>query len=162
MRSVGGTGRVAGLLAAAAVAAIGCGAGAKHVKGGEKPEPGTADTAPADRSLYDRVGGADALAAVVHDFVAGATADARLAALFAKTDLPALERNLTDQICRAAGGPCTYEGRAMAEAGVGVTDEQFPALVENLSKSLDAHGVAGKEKAELIAWLESTRGDGGK
>ena len=60
-----------------------------------------------------------------------------------------------EQICAGTGGPCTYTGRDMksAHAGMGITDAQFNALVEDLVKSLDKFKVPEKEKGELLGIL---------
>src|SRR5215813_14929805 len=68
------------------------------------------------KSLYDRLGGKDAITAVVDDFVANVAADKRINGFFAKADVPRLKRNLVDQICQATGGPCTYTGKDMRTA----------------------------------------------
>ncbi len=65
------------------------------------------------KSLYDRLGGKDAITAVVDDFVGNVAADKRINGFFAKADIPRLKHNLVDQICSATGGPCTYTGKDM-------------------------------------------------
>jgi len=111
------------------------------------------------KSLYDRLGGKDAIVAVVDDFVGNVAADNRINRYFAKTDIPRLKRNLVDQICAGTGGPCTYTGRDMktAHAGMGVTDADFDALVGDLVKSLDKFKVPDKEKGELLGILGPMR-----
>ena len=107
------------------------------------------------KSLYDRLGGQGAIVAVVDDFVGNVAADNRINKFFAKTDIPRLKRLLVEQICAGTGGPCTYTGRDMksAHAGMGITDAQFNALVEDLVKSLDKFKVPEKEKGELLGIL---------
>src|ERR1700730_15366819 len=107
------------------------------------------------KSLYDRLGGQGAITAVVDDFVGNVAADNRINKFFAKTDIPRLKRLLVEQICAGTGGPCTYTGRDMksAHAGMGITDAQFNALVEDLVKSLDKFKVPEKEKGELLGIL---------
>ena len=107
------------------------------------------------KSLYDRLGGQGAITAVVDDFVGNVAADNRINKFFAKTDVPRLKRLLAEQICAGTGGPCTYTGRDMksAHAGMGITDAQFNALVEDLVKSLDKFKVPEKEKGELLGIL---------
>jgi hemoglobin len=107
------------------------------------------------KSLYDRLGGQPAITAVVDDFVGNVAADARINRFFARTDIPRLKRLLVEQICQGTGGPCTYTGRDMktAHAGMGITDAQFNALVEDLVKSLDKFKVPEKEKGELLGIL---------
>jgi hemoglobin len=111
------------------------------------------------KSLYDRLGGKDAITAVVDDFVANVAADKRINGFFAKADIPRLKRNLVDQICQATGGPCTYTGKDMktAHKGMGITDADFNALVEDLQKSLNKFKVPEKEQGELLGALASLK-----
>ena len=107
------------------------------------------------KSLYERLGGKDAITAVVDDFVANVAADNRINGFFAKADVPRLKKNLVDQICQATGGPCTYTGKDMktAHKGMGITDADFNALVEDLQKSLNKFKVPEKEQGELLGIL---------
>ena len=106
-------------------------------------------------SLYDRLGGYNAITAVVDDFVGNVAADKRINGFFAKADVPRLKGNLVDQICQATGGPCMYKGKDMktAHKGMGISDADFNALVEDLVKSLDKFSVPAKEKGELLGIL---------
>ena len=112
-------------------------------------------------SLYDRLGGKDAISAVVDDFVARCAADARINGKFARTDVPRLKAHLVDQVCAATGGPCTYSGRDMRTThdGMSVTGGEFDALVANLVATLDQFGVPEAEKGELLGALAPMRGD---
>jgi hemoglobin len=111
--------------------------------------------APAQKSLYDRLGGQPAITAVVDDFIGNVAADSRIKGFFARTDVPGLKRQLVDQVCQASGGPCTYTGRDMMSAhrGMNITDAHFNALVEDLVKTLEKFKVPDKEKGELLAAL---------
>jgi hemoglobin len=106
-------------------------------------------------SLYDRLGGMDAITAVVDDFVATCAGDARINAKFARSDVPRLKAMLVDQVCEASGGPCTYSGRDMTEThkGMGVTAGEFDALVEDLVSTLDRFSVPPAEQTELLGRL---------
>jgi hemoglobin len=112
-------------------------------------------------SLYERLGGIDAIRAVVDDFVARCAADTRINAKFGRTDVPRLKASLVDQVCEAAGGPCTYRGRDMAttHAGMSVTGGEFEALVGDLVATLDQFGVPEAEKGELLGVLGPMRPD---
>jgi hemoglobin len=55
-------------------------------------------------SLFKRLGGKEAIVAVVDDFVARVGADKRINKFFAKTDLQKLKMHLVNQICEASGG----------------------------------------------------------
>src|SRR6185436_19123097 len=116
---------------------------------------------PAGQSLYSRLGGVDAIRAVVHDFVSRVAVDDRINAFFRGVDIPNLERLLTEQICQASGGPCRYSGRTMraAHEGMNVRDEHFSALVEDLVAALDRYNVPAREKGELLSALAPLKPD---
>lgn len=116
---------------------------------------------PAQKSLYERLGGQPAIQAVVDDFIGNVAGDARINGFFAHTNIAHLNKMLVEQICQATGGPCTYTGRSMkaAHAGMGVQDSHFNALVEDLAKSLNKFNVPQKEQNELLGALASMRGD---
>ena len=143
--------RILGLTLAGVVTALTLG-GCAMMPG--EPEP----------SLYKRLGGRDGIALVVDDFVANVVADARVNARFKGLEPPAvfkLKSNFSDQICDATGGPCSYLGRDMktTHAGMNVSDAEWNATVENLSKALDKNKVGAREKSELLGLLGPMKGD---
>jgi hemoglobin len=117
--------------------------------------------APMKKTLYERLGGVDAIKAVVDDFVGNVAADKRINRYFAKADIIRLKRNLVDQICQGTGGPCVYRGRSMKEAhaGMGVRGRDFNALVGDLGKSLNKFKVPAREQKELVAILAPMKKD---
>ena len=110
-------------------------------------------------SLYERLGGLDAITAVVDSFVTRSAGDDRINGKFARTDVPRLKKMLVDQVCEATGGPCTYTGRNMREAhdGMGVTAGEFDALVAGLVATLDEFEVPKAEQDELLGLLGPMR-----
>lgn len=112
-------------------------------------------------SLYDRLGGANAVGAVVDGFVARCAGDDRINKKFARTDVPRLKQMLADQISEATGGRATYTGRDMKEThrGMGVTAGEFDALVEDLVATLDQFDVPKAEQEELLGLLGPMRSD---
>ena len=119
-----------------------------------------------ERSLYDRLGGKKAIAAVVDEFVGRVAADSRINAFFAATAadkhrLKTFKGKLVDQICEASGGPCKYTGKDMktAHAGMGVSTADFNALVEDLVKSLDKYKVKPADKDTLLGVLGPMKSD---
>lgn len=116
---------------------------------------------PPQKSLYDRLGGKPAIQAVVDDFIGNVAADNRINSFFANTNIPRLNMMLVNQICEATGGPCKYEGRSMktAHTGMGLSDANFNALVDDLVKSLNKFNVPEREKKELLTALAAMRGD---
>ena len=98
-------------------------------------------------SLYEQLGGADNIAAVVDDFYRRVLADDALAAMFAGVDLDRLRRHQSRFISYALGGPNQYTGRNMraAHAGLGIT--LIPTIVldsvrdDIVLRSLAAEGL---------------------
>ena len=123
--------------------------------GGKSTPETTTTAAPDTRSLYERLGGKDAITAVVKDFVATTGADPRISMFFTNADIPKLEQLMVDQICEATGGPCKYTGKSMKEShtGMKVRAEHFEAFIDDLTKTLDKFKVPEKEKAELLGVL---------
>jgi hemoglobin len=126
----------------------------------EKGVAKKAAAGPAQKSLYDRLGGKTAIVAVVDDFVGNCAADKRINTFFAataadKARLAKFKDNLVNQICEAAGGPCKYTGKDMktAHQGMGISSADFDALVEDLVKSLDKFKVATADKDALLGVL---------
>lgn len=135
-------------LALVTLLAAGCAASNSATKDSPKP-------------LFERLGGKEAITAVVDEFVSRVAADTVINARFANTDIPHLKAMLVDQICAATGGPCKYEGKDMktAHAGMKVSDEEFGALVGDLKGALDKFKVGEAEQKELIGALGGMKGD---
>ena len=119
-----------------------------------------------ESSLYERLGGKPAIAAVVDEFVSKVAADGRINSFFGATAADPARRAhfkslLVDQICEASGGPCKYTGKDMktAHAGMNLKDSDFNALVEDLKASLDHFKVAPKEQQDLLGALARMHDD---
>ena len=79
------------------------------------------------KSLYTRLGGYDAIALVVDDFITRLATDKRFERFFSgfSTDSKKrLRQHILDQFCVATGGPCVYIGRDMktTHTGLGITE----------------------------------------
>ncbi len=119
---------------------------------------------PPKAPLYERLGGRHAIAVVVGDFVGIMVADPRVNARFKVLKPPEVEKfksNLSDQICDATGGPCSYLGKDMkaAHKGMEITDAEWNATVENLGKALDKNKVGAAEQKELLGALGPMKPD---
>jgi len=133
----------------------------------DDPDPVTTPvTTTPTPTLYERLGGINAISAVTDQFLANVVGDNVINARFSATvadpfRTQLLRNNLIDQICAASGGPCQYKGKTMLEAhdGMMITDEEFGALVGDLVASLDMFNVPAAEKNELLAILGSLQPD---
>lgn len=94
-------------------------------------------------SLYEQLGGETGVNTLLDAFLGNVAADARINWFFARADLAQLKSQLHDQICAATGGGCTYSGASMvdAHAGMGITNAQFNAMVEDLLAACDSLGI---------------------
>ena len=120
--------------------------------------------APSTPLLYKRLGGREGIALVVGDFTTNMAGDPRVNPRFKGMKPPEVEKfksNLSDQICEATGGPCSYVGKDMKKAheGMKVTEAEWNATVENLVKALDKNNVPAQAKQELLGALGPMKSD---
>jgi hemoglobin len=116
------------------------------------------------KSLYDRLGGYNAIAAVVDDFVGRLIADKQFERFFVGHSTDSKKRirqHIVDQFCAAAGGPCVYMGRTMKDShvGLGITEADWDAAAKHLVATLDKFKVGEQEKKDLLAFVSSLRND---
>ncbi len=122
---------------------------------------------PAEKPLYDRLGGVYNIAAVVDDFIERLLVDDSLnanpAIKAARARVPAagLKFHVTTQVCEATGGPCKYVGRDMksSHAQLNITQKEWDAMVADFRKTLNKFKVPVKEQEELIQIVGSTKKD---
>jgi len=103
-------------------------------------------------TLYDRLGGHEAIRAVVDDFYDRLLADPELGPFFDDADLERLRATQTDFLCEAAGGPETYDGPSVRDAHIDVPFEptHIERAVELLYESLDAFDVEGEDADAVV------------
>jgi hemoglobin len=115
-------------------------------------------------SLYKRLGGYDAIAAVTDDFIGRLAADPQLGPFFAghsTESLKKIRQLVVDQLCEMAGGPCYYTGRSMkaSHAGMKISAAHWDTAVKHLTATLDKFKVGQKEREELFAAVGTLRAD---
>ena len=112
-------------------------------------------------SLYTRLGGYDAIAAVVDDLLPRLHSDAVLSRFWTSLrsiDTLNRERQLAvDFIVSAAGGPTIYLGRdmKMSHKGMGITKADYEAFMRCLADSLNTFEVPEPERSEVVAFATS-------
>jgi hemoglobin len=116
------------------------------------------------KSLYERLGGYDAIAAVTDDFLARLTKDEQLDRFFTGFSTDSLQRirqHVVDFLCKATGGPCVYRGRDMktSHAGIGITEADWQRAVTHLVATLDKFKVPSKEKDEVLGAVSGLKAD---
>ena len=112
-------------------------------------------------SLYSRLGGKPAIVKVIDEFVGNVAKDDRVNGRFATTDIPRFKGHMVDQVCAATGGPCTYSGRDMVTThkGMGITNAEFSAVVQDLVAALNTLNVPKAEQKELLGLLGPMKSD---
>ena len=115
-------------------------------------------------SLYKRLGGYDALAAVTDDFIKGLATDKQLSRFFigvSNDSKKRIRQLVLDQLCAATGGPCIYIGRSMrtVHEGLGITEDDWNISVKLLAQTLDKFKVAKTEKDDLFKILVTLKPD---
>ena len=122
---------------------------------------------PETKTLYERLGGVYAIAAVVDDFVDRVMADPRLNAnpkideAHHRVPPAGFKYLVTEQLCHAAGGPQRYTGRSMPDSHLHleITPDEWLAFMDDLRQTLDKFNVPAAERQEVVAIVESTRTD---
>jgi hemoglobin len=117
-----------------------------------------------EKTLYERIGGYNALAAVVDDFIVRLVSDKQFEKFFSGHSIDSKKRirqHILDQFCAATGGPCVYTGRDMktSHAGLGITEADWVAAAKHLAASLDKFKVPEKEKGEVLAFVTTLKKD---
>ncbi|PWT73421.1 MAG: group 1 truncated hemoglobin [Proteobacteria bacterium] len=115
-------------------------------------------------SLYRRLGGYDAIAAIIADLFQLLGEDERFRRFGPGRGLDSKARaqQLTvELICALAGGPCVYLGRDMKTShhGLGITVEEWEANLALAARVLQKHGVAAQETQEFLGLFERFRAD---
>ncbi len=117
-----------------------------------------------DPTLYARLGGYDAIAAVAGDLLSRLEGDPLLGRFWQHRGDDGIAREkqlLINYLCASAGGPMIYTGRDMetAHRGMGITNADWDAFMGHLVATLDNFSVPERETGEVLAFIESTKGD---
>jgi hemoglobin len=119
------------------------------------------------QTLYERLGGVYSIAVVVDDFIDRIMVDPRLNAnprvdeAHHRVSPQGFKYYVTEQVCWAAGGPQTYSGRSMLETHreLLITGQEWDAFMDDFHQTLAKFNVPERERAELVAIVESTKDD---
>ena len=113
-------------------------------------------------TLYARLGGYDAIAAVVENLLPRLTHDPQLGRFWKNRGDDGFRREkqlLVDFLCASAGGPLLYVGRGMktSHKGMGISDSDWRVFIGHLGATLDNFEVPAGERAEVLAFIDSTK-----
>ena len=117
-----------------------------------------------EKSLYERLGGYEAISAVVNDFAPKLFIDPRTAPFFkgmgTDTRQSFIQKNI-NLVCNITGGPCKVISRPAktVHGGLGITGREFDIVVNHLVETLDKFKVPAKEKQELLTIYSTLKPD---
>ena len=112
-------------------------------------------------TLYDRLGGQDAITKVVDVFYEKVLADETVNQFFRETDMEKQRRHQSLFISWALGGPNQYSGKSMelAHKGMNLNDEHFGAIAIHLAASLRKFNVSDQDINEVLDKLTTMKND---
>jgi hemoglobin len=119
---------------------------------------------PDEPTLYARLGGYDAIAAVADNLLPRLMTDPQLRRFWDHRGEDGLRREkqlLIDFLCNVAGGPLYYTGRNMhtTHRGMRIGETDWQAFLGHLQSTLTHFNVPQRERSEVVAFIESTKGE---
>jgi len=118
----------------------------------------------ANKTLYSRLGGYDAIAAVVDDLMTKMATDQRIAKYFvghSEDSKKRIRQLQIDMISQATGGPSFYLGRDMkaVHKGLNIDGTEWQLAINYIVKILDNFNVGDAEQKEVLTLLNAIKGD---
>jgi len=112
-------------------------------------------------TLYDRLGGEEAIAAVVDEFYDRVLADDQLASFFEDVDMERQRAHQTAFITSVTGGPDLYDGMDMrrAHAHLDLQAEDFAAVADHLDDALAEFEVDDEDRAAVMSAVAELEDD---
>ena len=117
-----------------------------------------------EKSLYERIGGYDAIAAATDDLLERITADPEIGYYWAGHSDDSMKRDrqlIVDFLCEALGGPVIYRGRDMrlSHIGLGISERDWEIFVNHTEATLDKFQVPEPERSDFLAAAASLKDD---
>jgi hemoglobin len=113
-------------------------------------------------SLYDRLGGAAGISALVDDLVAAHLANPAVQARFQNVnDLEHLKKMAREFFCAGSGGPESYTGKDMrtAHRGMNISEQEYLAVMDDIMGALDLHKIDEVTKKDVLAIIYSLKSE---
>src|SRR5947208_16991002 len=116
------------------------------------------------KTLYERLGGYEAITAVANDLLPRLQADPQLGRFWAHRGEDGVKREkqlLIDFLCASAGGPMYYRGRDMAltHRGMRISESDWNVFLGHAAAALAKFQVPQAEQREFVAFVQSLKKD---
>lgn len=120
-------------------------------------------TAP-EKTLYERLGGYDAIAAATDELLKRLTSDPEIGVYWRGHSTDSMKRDrqlLIDFLCEAIGGPVIYRGRDMrtSHQGLRITERDWQITIDHIAGTLDHLDVTDPERQEFLDCAASVKDD---
>jgi len=114
------------------------------------------------KTLYERLGGYDAIAAVANDLLPRLRSDSQLGRFWAHRGEDGIMREkqlLIDFLCASAGGPIYYRGRDMTltHRGMRISDSDWNVFLGHAAATLAKFQVPEAEQREVVAFAQGLK-----
>lgn len=117
-----------------------------------------------DKSLYERLGGYDAIVAVVNEILPRLQGDGQLGRFWQNRGDDGIAREkqlLIDFLASSAGGPKYYTGRDMtlSHAGMQISESDWARFIGHVTAVLDAFELPERERGDVLGFIDSTKAE---
>ncbi len=110
-------------------------------------------------TLYDDLGGAPGIDAIVENFIKGIASDPEIFPYFADSHVSRFREKITEHFCHISNGPCQYTGDNMVDIHVGmdINENHFNRTVDLLYMAMEQENIPHPIQNRLIARLAPLR-----
>ncbi|MDP1931746.1 MAG: group 1 truncated hemoglobin [Gammaproteobacteria bacterium] len=114
-----------------------------------------------EQNLFDALGGQEGVNVIVENFIMQIARDERIIDHFAVSNVERFRMMMREHLCFLADGLCEYTGDSMIDthAGMGVTEGDFNAIVEDMMAAMNQAGVPIGTQNRLLSRLAKLRGE---
>lgn len=114
-----------------------------------------------EQNLFQALGGQEGINVIVENFIMEIARDERVIDHFAVSNVERFRRMMREHLCSLADGPCEYTGDSMIDThvGMGVTEGDFNAIVEDMMAAMNQAGVPLGTQNRLLSRLAELRGE---
>jgi len=114
------------------------------------------------KTLYERLGGYDAISAVANDLLSRLETDPQLGRFWAHRGEDGVAREkqlLIDFLCANAGGPVYYRGRDMTlcHRGMRITESDWNVFLGHAAATLAKLQVPEAEQRDVVAFVQGLK-----
>ncbi|KZL17043.1 Group 1 truncated hemoglobin GlbN [Pseudovibrio axinellae] len=117
-----------------------------------------------NKTLYERLGGYDAISAVVNNLLPRLQSDELLGRFWQNRGEDGIAREkqlLIDYLAYSAGGPLYYTGRDMVitHTGMGVTEADWDVFLAHLKATLESFNLPEAEFNDTVGFVSSLKAE---